>query len=247
MFEINYDPPAPDIPPTPDSGNPPPENDRFEVLKALYDASLNRWEKRRNYEWLLSYTIWGALAGFIGIVVFGKDSSFPRFGSAWTAAVCIFSAAIVHAVYLFFIVDGTLRDLESQKLVAEEMCSLVGLIKSNRQNFGDEFKKHQSFIGYAWKIDNRLLVPRHGLIGQSLLTIPLCAVAVWACTRPPQQQTPTPSLPPGATYCQGCPQYFAPLPSAKDEAREISLGQSTSPLKSKKRRHPGKQRVFSRD
>src|SRR5579863_9088943 len=88
----------------------------LEILKALHQANFNRWEKRRNYEWLLSYSIWGALAGFIGIVALGKDSTFRAPGSVPTI-IWLSVIAWVHGFYLFFIVDGTLRDLDSQRLV----------------------------------------------------------------------------------------------------------------------------------
>jgi hypothetical protein len=53
-----------------------PDTLRLEILKTLQTASFNRWEKRRNYEWLLSYAIWFGLAGFIAFVALGKDTQF---------------------------------------------------------------------------------------------------------------------------------------------------------------------------
>jgi hypothetical protein len=72
----------------------------LDVLKALHQVSFNRWEKRRNYEWLLSYAIWGAPAGFIGVVVFGKDSAFHTPASPWKLQICLGLLCGIHAVYL---------------------------------------------------------------------------------------------------------------------------------------------------
>ena len=76
----------------------------LEVLRSLHAASANRWEKRRDYEWKLSYAFWTALAGFIATVLFGKDAHFETPGNG----KLVFWLALLfgcHAYYLWNMVS----------------------------------------------------------------------------------------------------------------------------------------------
>jgi hypothetical protein len=48
----------------------------IDALKELHGTVFQRWQNRREYEWKLSYAIWGVLATFIAVVIFGKDTQF---------------------------------------------------------------------------------------------------------------------------------------------------------------------------
>lgn len=156
---------------------------RLDVLKALHDASYNRWEKRRNYEWLLSYAIWGALAGFIATVVFGKDSKFTP-PSVFLLTVWLFVVVVTHWLYLYFIVEGTLRDLRAQAVIERAMTRLAGggrRLPLTPRLLSIIGRKHP-FRFRNFRIRRFLLFwrPRHGLIGQVTITVILCVVAAWA-------------------------------------------------------------------
>jgi hypothetical protein len=183
----------------------------LEILKALHQANSNRWEKRRNYEWLLSYGIWGALAG--SIVFLDKNSSFQV---SRGLLVCWLIAIVgIHALYLFFIVDGTLRDLANQRLIEKAICNLAGPHRAyNADEFELEFIKNQKFIGYTWAPDGHWVTPRHGFIGQIAITMLLCC-AVYAVHQ--QRSDAHDAVPPASNgaNCQGCTQNFSQPPQAK--------------------------------
>jgi hypothetical protein len=156
---------------------------RLDVLKALHEASYNRWEKRRSYEWLLSYAIWGALGGFIATIFFGKDSK-PTPPSALLLTVWLSVVVATHFLYLYFIVEGTLRDLRAQGVIERAMTRLAGggrRLPLTPKRLSIVGRKHP-FRFRNFRI-RRFLVfwrPRHGLIGQVMITLILCQVAAWA-------------------------------------------------------------------
>jgi len=156
---------------------------RLDVLKALHEANYNRWEKRRSYEWLLSYSIWGASAGFIVTVVFGKDSKFTP-PSEFPLVLGLFVVVVTHFLYLYFIVEGTLRDLRAQAVIEHAITRLLGAgrrLPLTPKRLSMTGGKHPfRFRSYRMR---RLLLfwrPRHGLIGQVMITVILCFVAAWA-------------------------------------------------------------------
>jgi hypothetical protein len=189
--------------------------------KALHEVSFSRWEKRRNYEWLLSYAIWGALAGFIAVVIFGKDSQFRPPEASWQPAAWLFLILVVHGCYLFFIIDGTLRDLEAQRVIEQAMCQLTDQNEgSTGQKFKDEFLATQLFRGFDDWRTAKWFRDRHGLWGQLALTSLLC-VAAWASiqNRPRTQETTGASqVNPGGYFCQGCTFGQPPAASPNEPA-----------------------------
>src|SRR5215469_5423548 len=186
----------------------------LEILKVLHQASFNRWEKRRNYEWLLSYAIWGALSGFIAIVVFGKDSSFHGPASSITNTFLGLVAAL-HLCYLFFIVDATLRDLDAQHITEKAMCKMVGPDKhADAAEFETFFLKTLRIRGFHG-LSGKWFADRHGLFGQFFFTVILCFAAGWAVNVANTERLRSPKEPvPNAGYnCASCNVVEQPEPA----------------------------------
>lgn len=180
-----------------------PKTTQLEILEALHTANFNRWDKRRNYEWLLSYAVWGALGGFLAIVVFGKDSQFRAPERQDITIVILVLGTIAHAVYLFFMINNTVRDLKSQKLIESKICGLLddaefGAAYLRAQDFPED---PQSEPVIQWK-------DRYGLVGQILITIILCLTAYWAISQKAQGVAASPVITPGYV-CEGCIQVLS--------------------------------------
>ena len=217
-----------------------PEDPRLvelEILKALHSAKFNRWEKRRSYEWLLSYAIWGALAGFIAVVAFGKDSRFEA-PSPWILTLILGFTVAVHAFYLYFMVENTLVDLAAQ----HELEAMIKQLSSYEERPADDQDQPNPLprtvsetadsritlwlktVILRWKaIIMPFLKPRYGFLAQTAITILLCMAAEWAALRPaPLPMASTPAQP--ASVCEGCSQYFTP-PLVNQQNTRNTIGQ----------------------
>ena len=109
---------------------------------------------------------------------------------------------IAHAVYLFFMINNTVRDLKSQKLIERKMCGLLddaefGAAYLRAQDFPEDPKSEPVI---QWK-------DRYGLIGQILITIILCLTAYWAISQKAQAVAASPVITPGYV-CEGCIQVL---------------------------------------
>jgi hypothetical protein len=217
----------------------------LEILKAIHRAKFQRWQKRRNYEWLLSYSIWGGLAGFIAVVAFGKDSSFtaPR---PWALVTTLFFTVAVHAFHLYLMVENTLLDLSAQEDLEEMMKELSSYGRSepqlNRETENSPHGGPSTSTRFdppviAWWRNRAIpfLRPRYGFLAQTVITILLCVVAGWAGMAPKQTPpAPTPVTP--ASVCEGCAQYFTPPSATVSPYPRPTVGQDNAPKKNAKSR-----------
>ena len=95
----------------------------LEILKAIRESAFARWEKRRDYEWRLSFGIWTALAAFIAITL-SRDLKVELTSMVTTyAAVGAISIFLAHAFYLTGIIEHTIVDVKTQYLVEESLAS----------------------------------------------------------------------------------------------------------------------------
>ena len=85
---------------------------------------------------------------------------------------------------IYFIVEGTLRDLRAQAVIERAITRLLGAgrrLPLTPKRLSMTGGKHPfRFRSYRMR---RLLLfwrPRHGLIGQVMITVILCFVAAWA-------------------------------------------------------------------
>lgn len=102
---------------------PQPPDQTLDILKAIRESSCSRWEKRRDYEWKLSFGLWTAMAAFIAIVL-SKDFKVTSGGNVprWTGFAGL-AIAIAHALYLIGIITNTLSDLEVQYWTENQMAN----------------------------------------------------------------------------------------------------------------------------
>lgn len=152
----------------------------LEVLRTLHAASANRWEKRREYEWKLSYAVWTALAGFIATVLLGKDSRFEPPQFRYVAGWLGFTWAL-HGFYLVNMVQHTLEDLRAQTEIEYAIRELAPLVE-------------KKFIGAGMR-ERHPALQRYGLIAQLGITLILCSAAGWFSYRHPQQVDVAPASP----------------------------------------------------
>jgi hypothetical protein len=91
-----------------------PEIERMKVeidaLKAIGASAFQRWEKRRNYEWQLSFSIWTASAAFIGIVLNGNFTVASKERVALWVAVAGVLITAFHGIYLWRMFSDTIGD-----------------------------------------------------------------------------------------------------------------------------------------
>ena len=212
----------------------------LEILKAIHRAKFNRWQKRINYQLLLSYSIWGGLAGFIAVVAFGKDSSLaPR---PWALVATLIFTAAVHAFYLYFMVENTLLDLLAQEGLEEMMKELSSYERSEPQPSretenspydGPRTSTRSDSPIIAWWRNKTIpfLKRRYGFLAQTVITVFLCVVAGWAGLAPKQTPpAPTPVTP--TSVCEGCAQYFTP--SSVSPYPRPAVSQDNAPKKNAK-------------
>jgi hypothetical protein len=142
--------------------------------------------------------------------------------------ICLGLLCGIHAVYLFFIIDATLRDLSAQRIVEQAMARLAHQDRVfNGVAFKRQFTRAMRFRGFRGAATCRWHADRHGLWGQVMLTA-LCVAAWWASVEKPKPQgPPAPAVEAGGTYCQGCTQYFTlPQPAI---ANPPSAGETRKP------------------
>jgi hypothetical protein len=142
----------------------------LETLKALRESVANRWEKRREYEWKLSFALWTAIAAFIAIVI-GKDISIKmNAGVEMVVAICGGAITLLHYVYLLGIIKNTLNDLDKLKWVEEAMRGTLpaGLLESDAE---------------IWSFKLGRFGRNHGFL-QAFITAVLCAGAFFAIMAP---------------------------------------------------------------
>jgi len=179
-----------------------PKTTQLEILQALHTANFNRWDKRRNYEWLLSYAVWVGLGAFIAIVVLGKDSQFRAPDRQWITIVTLALVMVAHAGYLYFMTESTIRDLKAQRLIEKVMCAAV-----DDEEFKAAFLRTQLFHE---KPESKWLgwwTARYGLLAQVLITIILCLTAYWAISQKARAVAASPAITPGYV-CEGCIQVL---------------------------------------
>jgi len=145
-----------------------PQQSDLEILKTLKDLTFERWRKRREYEWKLSFGLWTAIAAFIAIVL-GKDNRINGDVAAGVAFGAGLLITVVHGAYVSGIIHGTLNDLDRQKSVEKALWQLLSKPElrdfehkeDSLGNFQERFKKH------------------HGIL-QAAITFVLCLCAVAA-------------------------------------------------------------------
>lgn len=93
----------------------------LDMLKALRESAAHRWEKRREYEWKLSFGLWTAIAAFIAIVI-GKENQIKD-GPLVIGVIAVLgiSITLLHFFYLHGIIRNTLNDLRKLEWVEEVM------------------------------------------------------------------------------------------------------------------------------
>jgi len=168
-------------------GDQPAKSLRLDALKAIRESAYQRWERRRNYEWQLSISIWTALAAFSAIVV-SKD--FPITNRYLAAAVVAFiggAISFLHRYYVLKMFEHTIADVHIQRWAEQEIYRLAfdtGMPR-NEQGFPDyPFYPPMSKYGRV----------------QAVITLMLACAAVGAILAPriPQQLSCTPAQNPAA-------------------------------------------------
>lgn len=76
----------------------PTPNERLEALRHLHDAALADYNPRRQHEWQLTLSLWGAIGGFIVLVASDKLQFTVRTQSA-LLAICI--AVFSYSLFIF--------------------------------------------------------------------------------------------------------------------------------------------------
>jgi hypothetical protein len=111
-----------------------PEELILEALKAVRESAFGRWEKRRDYEWKLSFGLWTAIAAFIAIT-FGKDFNIQYDESVkWACAIFGLLLLGAHVYYLIGIIENTIGDVKRQYWAEE---SIEKYLKDLKTNFSD--------------------------------------------------------------------------------------------------------------
>ena len=113
---------------TPDATNLPEEQTQslqLDALKAIRESAYQRWEKRRNYEWQLSISIWTALAAFSAIVISKDFQITARYSTAIVVAVIGGAMSWVHRYYVLKMFEHTIADVHIQRWAEKEIYKLA--------------------------------------------------------------------------------------------------------------------------
>ena len=98
---------------------------KLDALKAIRESAYQRWEKRRNYEWQLSFSIWTALAAFSGIVIGKEFQIAERYWTALAVGVIGISMAVMHRYYILKMFEHTIADVHIQRWAEKEIYKLA--------------------------------------------------------------------------------------------------------------------------
>jgi hypothetical protein len=95
---------------------------QIDALKAIGASAFQRWDKRRNYEWQLSISIWTATAAFIGIVL---NSNFAISNKWWVAGCVAVAGGLItgfHGFYLWRMFAHTIGDAHILRWAEQKLC-----------------------------------------------------------------------------------------------------------------------------
>jgi hypothetical protein len=152
------------------------EASSVEIIKAIRESASQRWEKRRGYEWQLSFSIWTAVAAFGGLAL-SKD--FPVEKTSAVVEIYAVLATLIagcHAFYFWHMANHPIADVNIQWVCEERLCK-----EPNEPDLVKELKiYHPSLWKYGWV--------------QVAITVVLLvgvALALMAPTEKPQSQTAT--------------------------------------------------------
>lgn len=153
----------------------------LETLKALRESVSQRWERRREYEWKLSFALWTAIAAFIGIAI-GKENTLKDVhGVVQWIIIAGLTITGLHAFYLFGIISNTLDDLQKLTWLEEVMhatlpAGVLELEKGWPKNATWPDPQKGAIVG--------TFVKYHGFVIQPAITFVLCACALGAIVGP---------------------------------------------------------------
>ena len=152
----------------------------LEALKLIHGASTTRWDKRRGYEWTLSYAVWTALAGFFAVVALGKDSLLHNPPVLLTVP-CLAGIFLVHLFYLWIMASRTIEDLKTQKTVEDNAFMLVTGVLLEAKPAAQESCWYGALKHHLETRDvlPPRLVRRYGVVCPIIFTFILALIAGW--------------------------------------------------------------------
>jgi hypothetical protein len=98
---------------------------RLDALKAIRESAYQRWERRRNYEWQLSISIWTALAAFSAVVISKDFQITARYSTAIVVALIGFAISWLHRYYVLKMFEHTIADVHIQRWAEKEIYKLA--------------------------------------------------------------------------------------------------------------------------
>ncbi len=114
-----------------------PDQTDIEVLKAIRESAYARWEKRRDYEWKLSFGLWTAMAAFIAIVVGNTFKIQISDAVKYNTGACAGLITLAHLLYLIGIIRNTIADLKIQYWAEDRIAEHVKPFEDNHNVAND--------------------------------------------------------------------------------------------------------------
>jgi hypothetical protein len=96
----------------------------LDILKTLHASAIDRWKDRRDNEWKLNSAIWTAIALADGaLFLHGAPSDQVSLG---LLALIAFVILLVHFLYLFFVTERAISEVELQLDTELAMRRMIG-------------------------------------------------------------------------------------------------------------------------
>ena len=144
---------------------------QLEALKAIRESAYQRWERRRNYEWQLSLSIWTALAAFSAIVITKDFQIANRYATGAIVAVIGVAISWLHHRYVLRMFEHTIADVHIQRWAEKEMYKLA--FDMNMPNSEEGFPDYKLYPALS----------KYGRI-QAVITLMLALAAMGAVLAP---------------------------------------------------------------
>lgn len=100
------------------------EKNRFDAISELRKATWECYTGRRNYEWLMSFTVWTGIVAFIGLATTSSVEFSPT-------SVCIVAIVVlgVHSFWQFCLASRNKLDIDSAEDLTSKLRELCHVDK----------------------------------------------------------------------------------------------------------------------
>lgn len=153
----------------------------FDAIESLRQAAWQSFDRRRAFEWKLSFGLWTALGAIIGGLAIGEATLQSQSERGFLIGFCA-AVILIHGVWAFIYLDKVNRaDLKKSYAYEHEQMLAVGkaIKKNTAKKINETIAKMERRCGLAKRL---------GHVIQVVITVILAAGVFVLATRVPQQE-----------------------------------------------------------